>query len=353
MASISKKDFGRLKDGSTVYSYTLENQSGAKAAIITYGARVQSFIVPDRSGTMTDIVLGFDDAKGYEAETFYMGAIVGRHANRIENAEFVIDGKTYHLEQNAGKNGNNSLHSGSTGFHCRLWEAQEQDGRLVMSIHSADGEGGFPGNFTASVTYDLTEDNALKISYEAACDADTICNMTNHSYFNLNGCNGSDVSEHQLQIFSDSLTEADADSLPNGRIYAAAGTPMDFREPTAIGARIDDDFEQLIWGAGYDHNWILTGPVENGLKKAARAFSPETGISLTVYTDMPGMQFYSGNFLDGTAGKGNISYPRRSGFCLETQFYPNSPAHAEFPQPLLKKGEIWKSTTIFSAGIAR
>ncbi len=353
MASISKKDFGRLSNGSTVYSYTLENASGAKATIITYGARIQSFQVPSKSGQLTDIILGFDDAKGYEQESFYMGAIVGRHANRIQNAEFTIDGTTYHLEQNDGKNGTNSLHSGSTGFHCKLWSAEEQEGKLVMTIHSADGDGGFPGNFTAHVTYELTEDNQLKIGYEATSDADTICNMTNHSYFNLNGCNGSLVLDHQLQIFSDSLTEANDESLPNGKIYPAAGTPMDFQQSTAIGARIDDDFQQLVWGAGYDHNWILTGPEKNGLKKAAYAVSPETHISLTVYTDMPGMQFYSGNFLDGTAGKGGVSYPRRSGFCLETQFYPNSPAHPEFPQPLLKKGQTWKSTTIFAAGVVK
>ena len=353
MTEIAKSEFGRLQNGSMVYLYTLKNSSGASAGIITYGARLQSFLVPDKEGQLQDIVRGFDDAAGYEGETFYMGAIVGRHANRIQEAKITINGTEYQLEANDGPRGTNSLHSGSRGFHCQLWGAEVQADRLVMTHFSPDGDGGFPGNFTVHVTYQLTEDNALKISYEAASDADTICNLTNHSYFNLNGREADSILDHRLQIFADSLTEADAESLPNGTIYEAAGTPMDFRRLTAIGERIDADFQQLKWGAGYDHNWILSGAAENGLRRAAYAEGDRSGITLTVFTDMPGLQFYSGNFLDGTIGKGGISYGRRSSFALETQYFPNSPAHPEFPQPLLKKGTSWQSATIFQAGIVK
>ena len=353
MAEITKSEFGRLQNGSMVYLYRLKNSSGASAGIITYGARLQSFLVPDKNGKMQDIVRGFDDAAGYEAEAFYMGAIVGRHANRIQHARVTINGMDYQLEANDGPRQTNSLHSGSRGFHCQLWGAKEQEGKLVLSYFSPDGDGGFPGNFKVRVTYELTEDNALRISYEASSDADTICNLTNHSYFNLNGYQDDSILGHQLQIFSERLTEADAESLPNGKIYQAAGTPMDFRQLTAIGERIDDGFQQLQWGAGYDHNWILSDKKESSLHKAAYAEGDKSGISLTVYTDMPGLQFYSGNFLDGTPGKGGISYGRRSSFALETQYYPNSPAHPEFPQPILKQGEAWKSVTVFATGTVK
>lgn len=351
MAKIFKNIFGYLPDNTAVYAYTLQNSAGAEAVIITYGARVQSFRVPDKAGKLTDIVLGFDTLAEYLQETFNMGAIVGRHANRIQGGRITLGGTTYQLEQNDGPDGKNSLHSGKSGFHHKVWGAAEQDGRLVMTYFSPDGDGGFPGNFTVQVTYELTEDNALGISYATQSDADTICNMTNHSYFNLNGCDGSLMLDHTLQIFADSLTEADEASLPNGKIYEVSGTPMDFRRPTLIGSRIDTDFQQLIWGQGYDHNWILSGPLENGLRKAAVAESPNTGITLTVYTDLPGIQFYSGNFLDGTKGKKGIPYPYRSGFCLETQYYPNSPAHPEFPQPILREGQTWYSTTVFQTGV--
>ncbi len=350
MAKITKTKFGTLSNGSTVYLYTLKNTSGSSAGIITYGARVQSFCVPDAADNLQDIVLGFDSAADYERETYYMGAIVGRHANRIQDAKITVSGTEYQLEANDGVEKTNSLHSGSSGFHCQLWGAEIRDGRLVMNYFSPDGDGGFPGSLTVQAVYELTEDNALKISYRASSDADTICNMTNHSYFNLNGNDGSDILSHRLQLFADRLTEADAESLPNGTIYEAAGTPMDFQQLTPIGKRIDDDFHQLNWGCGYDHNWILGDNKENQLRRAAYAESPETGITLTVYTDLPGIQFYSGNFLDGAKGKKGTIYQKRGGFCLETQYYPNSPAHPEFPQPLLKKGEIWQSGTVFLAG---
>lgn len=352
MAKITKTEFGRLANGSMVYLYTLQGEGGASAGIITYGARLQSFLVPDRKGSLHDIVRGFDDAAGYEAEAFYMGAVIGRCANRIQEAKIILNGRQYQLEANDGKQKTNSLHSGSCGFYRRLWGAAVQDGRLVMSYFSPDGDGGFPGNLHVKAIYELTEGNALKISYEAVSDADTICNLTNHSYFNLNGCMDDTILNHRLQIFADRLTESDAESLPNGTIYEAAGTPMDFRRLTPIGERIDADFQQLKWGAGYDHNWILSSPRKDGLRKAAYVEADKTGITLTVYTDMPGIQFYSGNFLDGSIGKHGAVYQRRSSFALETQYYPNSPAHPEFPQPLLKKDALWQSTTIFQTGTA-
>lgn len=347
---ITKEEFGRLKDSSMVYLYTLENSQGSKVGIITYGARVQKFLVPDAHGTMQDIVLGYDTATEYEQDTFYLGTIVGRHANRIKGGKFTINGTEYQLEQNDGKNQTNSLHSGHSGFHCHLWQPEEASEGLKLTYYSPDGDGGFPGNFTAQVTYELTEDNALKISYTTTSDADTICNMTNHSYFNLNGNNGSNILDHQMQIFADKLTEADDEALPNGNIYDAKGTPMDFTAPTAIGARIDSDFSQLVYGLGYDHNWILTDDKTDTLHQAAYVEAPQTGITLTVLTDMPGVQFYSGNFLTGVKGKNGIPMPKRGAFCLETQYYPNSLEHPEFPQPILKKNTKWHSTTVYQAG---
>lgn len=351
MASITKNSFGQLSDGSQVDRYTLTNQSGSQLSIITYGARVQSWLVPDKQGRLVDIVQGYADAATYEKDNASMGGIVGRHANRIQDAQVTINGKTFPLEANDGKQGNNSLHSGKAGFHLHLWKAEEKDGTLLLTYHSPDGDGGFPGNFTAQVTYSLSDKNELSINYQADCDQDTICNMTNHTYFNLSGFQSDTILDHQMQIFADYLTEADADSLPNGTIYAAKDTPMDFTSPTPIGDRIDADFQQLVWGQGYDHNWILSAPWENGLRKAAYTQSPKTGITLTTYTDLPGIQFYSGNFLGGElAGKDGMRFPGRSGFCLETQYYPNSPAHPEFPQPLLKKGQTWHAKTVYAAG---
>lgn len=353
MAKITKKLFGTLPGNTAVYAYTMQNAAGAEATIITYGARIQSFCVPDREGKLTDIVLGFDDLDGYLQDTSYMGAIVGRNANRIQDGHIHVHGVTYQLEQNDGPNSQNSLHSGKACFRDKIWGAAEQDGKLVMSYFSPDGDGGFPGNFFVHVTYELNEANGLSITYDAQSDAATVCNMTNHSYFNLNGCDGSLVLDHNMQIFADSLTENSAASIATGKIYPAEGTPMDFRQPTPIGKGVDADFYQVQWGAGYDHNWILSGPVENGLRKAALAESPKTGITLTVYTDMPGVQFYSANYLDGTKGKKGVAYPRRSAFCLETQYFPNHPAHPEFSQPIIEANQLWHSVTVFQAGVEK
>lgn len=352
MAKVTKSLFDTMSNGSSVYLYTLENAAGCKAGVITYGARLYSFVVPDAQGNMQDIILGYEKAEGYNSDPS-MGASVGRNANRIHNAKITINGVDYQLEKNNGANKTNNLHSGASGFHRHIWGAREDNGKVVMTYFSPDGDGGFPGNFTAQVTYELTEDNALKISYNVTTDADTICNMTNHSYFNLNGMDGSDVLEQKMQIFADKLTEADEDSLPNGVIYEAKGTPMDFQQLTPIGEHINDDFNQLKWAGGYDHNWILNGALENGLRKAAYAESPKTGITLTTYTDLPGIQFYSGNYLKGAIGKKGNSYTPRTGFCLETQYYPNSLEHPEFPQPILKKGETWTSVTIYKAGVKK
>ena len=352
MTTISKSSFGQLSDGSQVDKYILTNSVGSKLSIITYGARIQGWEVPDKKGQLTDIILGYPDAATYEKDPHSFGGIVGRHANRIENASFTINGTTYQLEKNDGKNTTNSLHSGKAGFHLHLWQAEEKDGSLILAYHSEDGDGGYPGNFDVTVTYSLSDDNRLSISYDATCDADTICNMTNHAYFNLDGNDGGSILNQRMQIFSDEVTEADDNLLPNGVIYKVDNTPMDLRQPMAIGAHIDDDFQQLIWAGGYDHNWILSAPAENGLKKAAYCESLASGITVTTYTDLPGIQFYAGNFMDAQlTGKKGKAFPKRGGFCLETQYYPNSPAHPEFPQPLLKKGTHWKSLTVYQAGI--
>ena len=344
-----EKKFSNLHSGEEACLYTIQN-GGLTAKITNLGATLVQLWVPDASGTVQDVVLGYDDAQAYVDNDGFLGATVGRNANRIAGSRFPLDGKICVLTPNEGEN---NLHSGPHPYNVRLWTlaSLEQDS-VTLTLESPDGDQGFPGTAHIRVTYRLDGEGGLHICYEGRSDRETVFNMTNHSYFNLNGIGGGTILNHKLQIMADRLTESDAEALPNGKIYQAEGTPMDFRQLTPIGERIDDDFQQLIWGAGYDHNWILSGPVKDGLRQAAFAVSEESGITLSVYTDMPGMQFYSGNFLDGTPGKKDIPCKRRSGFALETQYFPNSPMHPEFPQPVLKRGNTWNSTTIFKAGLA-
>ena len=346
---ITKRPFGALEDGTAVSLWELTNERGLTAQVLDYGVTIRSVLVPDKRGKLVDVVLGYDTLKEYVRDGCYLGTTVGRCANRIKGASFELNGKTYPLYAN---NGENHLHGGKRGFNKYVWNGEQTGEAVTFSRLSPDGEEGYPGNLQVQVTIGW-EGDSLTIRYEATTDQDTVVNLTNHSYFNLNGCQDGSILGHRLQIFADRLTEADAESLPNGTIYQAAGTPMDFRQLTAIGERIDDSFQQLQWGAGYDHNWILSDQKETSLHKAAYAEGDKSGISLTVYTDLPGLQFYSGNFLDGTPGKGGISYGKRSSFALETQYYPNSPAHPEFPQPILKKDETWKSVTVFAAGTVK
>lgn len=346
-----KKLFGVRADGQEAYLYTITG-GGLTAELTDHGATLVKLFVPDDKGDLSDVVLGFDSPDEYTASGTFFGATVGRCANRIGGAKFTMNGKEYKVDAN--DNEVNSLHGGFDPWKNRMWKVLEHtENSIRFYLLSPDGDQGMPGNAEVCVTYSLESEGILRIAYDAVSDKDTVFNLTNHSYFNLNGCQDGSILGHRLQIFADRLTEADAESLPNGTIYQAAGTPMDFRQLTAIGERIDDSFQQLQWGAGYDHNWILSDQKETSLHKAAYAEGDKSGISLTVYTDLPGLQFYSGNFLDGTPGKGGISYGKRSSFALETQYYPNSPAHPEFPQPILKKDETWKSVTVFAAGTVK
>lgn len=337
---ITKNFFGKTSDGRAVDIYELKNSAGTTAKIITYGGRVQSFIFNG-----VDVVLGYDTIAGYEKDAAYIGALVGRCANRIGGAKFELGGKIYEIDKNdAGKN---HLHGGFNGFEKKIWSAEVVGESLKLTVESPDGEGGYPGNLKATVIYTLTEENALEISYSATSDADTLCNMTNHSYFNLDG--GGDILSQKIQIFADSYTWANAESVPDGRILPVENTPMDLREVHKIGEHIDDDFDELNFGHGYDHNFCVGKLGE--MKKVAFAESSDGKIKLEVFTTMPGLQFYAGNWLSGNpAGKNGAAILNRTGFALESQFYPNAINLKNFDKPILKAGETFKSKTIYKLG---
>ena len=348
--------FGRLPDGREVGLYTLTNANGVEVRAITYGAIIVSVRTPDRSGRLADIVLGFDDLDGYLSRSRYFGAVVGRYGNRIANATFSLDGQIYRL---AANNGPNHLHGGIKGFDKALWQGEPfaRDGTVgvVFKYASPDGEEGYPGRLDASVTYTLTQRNALTVEYRATTDKPTHVNLTQHSYFNLagegSGANGQ-ILDHELTIDADRYTPIDEGMIPTGEIAPVDGTPFDFRHPTTIGARIDHDHEQLRRAGGYDHNFVLNEPVSaSGLRRAARVVHSESGRTLEVATMEPGMQFYSGNRLTGTAGKRGHSYGPRCGFCLETQHFPDSPNTAHFPSTVLRPGETYQTTTVFTFGV--
>ncbi len=336
-------DFGKTRDGKPVVIYALTNKSGAEVKITSYGGRIVSLKVPDKTGGMGDVVLGFDSLEGYLNENPYFGALVGRYANRIGHAQFTLDGVLYKVPKN---DGDNSLHGGTRGFDKVVWTPRAlPDGGLELTYLSKDGEEGYPGNCKVTVVYHLTNANELKIEYAASTDKDTVVNLTNHSYFNLKG--SGDILGHVLTLNADRFTPVDGGLIPTGELKAVAGTPFDFRTPTAIGARIEQNDEQLKLGKGYDHNWVLNR--KNGeLSLAARVEEPSTGRVMEVWTTQPGIQFYTGNFLDGTIkGKGGWVYARRSALCLETQHYPDSPNKPKFPSTVLKPGMGFKSTTVF------
>ncbi len=336
--------FGTMPDGTPVELYTLA--AGALSCqIITFGGSLQSLRVPDRSGKPVDVLLGFDALEPYRTHGKSLGALVGRYANRIGGAKFSLNGQTYQLAAN--NNGVNHLHGGLVGFNQRVWTVEEAgDDRLALSLFSPDGEEGYPGNLTVRVTYTLTEEG-LTIGYRAECDRDTVCNLTNHAYFNLSGHDSGPVLDQTIQLLADRYTPTDPLSIPTGEIAPVEGTPMDLRRTTPIGARIGEDFPQLLQAGGYDHNWIPNGEAGT-LRPIARAASPATGISMEVLSTLPGVQFYTGNYLDGCpAGKGGAAYANRWGFCLETQFYPDSPNHANFPSCVLRAGEVFDHTAAF------
>jgi aldose 1-epimerase len=338
--------FGKTPDGQNVDLYTLANKNGAEVAITNFGGSVVSIKVADRQGKIEDVVLGYDSLDGYVSDKAYLGAVIGRYGNRIAQGRFTLDGATYTLARN---NGENSLHGGIKGFNKAVWTAREVAGKDGPSVEltylSKDGEEGYPGNLAVKVVYTLTERNELKIDYSATTDKKTVVNLTNHSYFNLNP-GGSNILQHVVMTDADKFTPVDAALIPTGELRSVAGTPFDFRKPTAIGARIEQDDEQLKLGHGYDHNFVLNKRGK-GVELAARVVEPRTGRVLEVLTSEPGVQFYTGNFLDGVRGKGGKEYRRRSAFCLETQHFPDSPNHPKFPTTELKAGEKYHSTTIY------
>ena len=348
-AGMTHKSFGKTPDGAEITLYTLTNANGMEVGIINYGAIVASIKVPDRNGKFGDVVLGFDSLDGYEAENPFFGAIVGRYGNRIAKGEFKLDGRTYTLAKN---NGPNSLHGGNKGFNKVVWSARDASKPGLPGVHltyiSKDGEEGYPGNLTVDVTYTLTAQNELKIDYSLTTDKDTVANVTNHSYFNLSGEGSGDILKHEIMLAADKFTPVDDTLIPTGELKPVAGTPFDFRKPTAIGARIEQDDQQLKYGKGYDHNWVLNRAAGAAISLAARLHDPSSGRTLEVWTTQPGVQFYSGNFLDGTIhGKSGHVYGLRSGLCLETQHFPDSPNHPNFPTTTLKAGAHFRSTTIF------
>ena len=348
---LAKRVFGQMPDGKPVESFTLTNANGIEVTAIPYGAIITSLKTPDRSGRPGDIVLGFDSLDGYLKEHPYFGAIVGRYGNRIAKGQFTLDGRTYPLAKN---NGPNHLHGGIKGFDKVLWTAAAVGANAVaFSRTSADGEEGYPGNLKVRVTYTLTDKNELIVDYLATTDKATPVNLTQHSYFNLSAGKSADILGHELVINADRYTPVDATLIPTGELAPVEGTPFDFRKPVAIGKRIDQDHPQLANGKGYDHNWVLNRSGA-GPQLAARVLDPASGRTLEVRTTEPGMQFYAGNFLDGTLkGKGGQVYGRRSGFCLETQHYPDSPNQPKFPSTILKPGQEYKSQTVFTFGVSR
>jgi len=337
-AAVKKEPFGRTPDGQSVEIYTLSNAAGLTARIMTYGATVVSLTTPDKF----DIVLGFDSLEGYLQEQPYMGAIVGRYGNRIAKGQFQLNGKSYRLAVN---NGPNALHGGLRGFDKRVWKADAKADAVVFTYSSAAGEEGYPGKLDVSVTYTITSANELRIDYQASASEDTVANLTNHAYFNLSG--EPTILDHVLRIDADRFTPVDAGLIPTGELRDVTGTPFDFRKPTAVGARIDAKDQQIQFGGGYDHNWVLNGAAGR-LRKVIEAHSPRSGRVLTISTTEPGVQFYTGNFLDGKlTGKGNRKYVRRAAFCFETQHYPDSPNQPTFPSTVVKKGVPLRSTTVW------
>ena len=346
--SIVRHPFGQTADGKAVELYTLTNANGMEVAITTYGGIVVSLTAPDREDKYADVVLGFDNLDGYLAGHPYFGALIGRYGNRIGKGKFILDGKEYTLATN---NNENHLHGGVVGFDKKVWRARgavNQTGvSLTLNCVSADGEEGYPGKLEVQVVYTLTNDDELKIAYKATTDKATPVNLTNHSYFNLAGQGSGDILSHELTVNSERFTPVDKGLIPTGELKSVEGTPFDFRKPTAIGARIGVEDEQLEYGGGYDHNFVLNNDGEQ-MTLAASVYEPKTGRVMEVYTAEPGVQFYCGNFLDGSkVGKDGKVYNFRNGFCLETQHFPDSPNKPDFPSTILEPGDEYKTTTVY------
>ena len=341
---IMKSSFGQTPAGENIDLYTLKNAAGMEVQIMNYGGVVTSIKVPDRDGKTSEVSLGYDKLQGYLDKGSFFGALVGRYGNRIAGAAFSLDGATYTLVKN---NGVNHLHGGTKGFDKVVWQAEPlpASNALVLRYLSADGEEGYPGNLSVKVTYTLTDDSGLRIDYEATTDKTTVVNLTNHTYFNLKDAGATPMLDHELMIAADRFTPVDETLIPTGELREVAGTPFDFRTPTAIGARIDADDAQIKAGKGYDHNYVLKG--DGSLSLAARVYEPQSGRVMEVLTTEPGVQFYSGNFMDGSITSRGATYGRRHAFCLETQHFPDSPNQPDFPSTVLKPGETYQTTTVY------
>jgi len=347
--TIQKQSFGKTAAGEEIELYSLSNKGGMGASVTNFGATLVTLKVPDKNGKSADVVLGYDDLDGYVNDKAYFGATVGRYANRIAGGKFSLGSHTCSLPQN---NGNNTLHGGLTGFNKHVWKAREvnsaKGAAVEFSYLSKDGEEGYPGNLSVTVVYTLTNKNELKIDYSATTDKKTVVNLTNHTYFNLAGQGNGDILKHELMINADTFTPVDSGLIPTGELKKVEGTPFDFRKATAIGARVDANDEQIKLGGGYDHNFVLNRKAATGLSLAARVSDPASGRTMEVWTTEPGVQFYTGNFLDGSfKGKGGGAYQKRTAFCLETQHFPDSPNHPSFPTTLLKPGEKYHTATVY------
>lgn len=348
-STMKKQSFGKMSDGRQADLFILTNKKGMEVAITNFGGIVVSLKAPDRTGKFEDVVLGYDSIDGYLTNKAFFGALIGRYGNRIAHGKFALNGTTYTLPKN---DGDNTLHGGPEGFNKRLWTAKDvstaKAQALELTYISADGEEGFPGRLSAKVVYTLSDQNELAIAYSATADKDTVVNLTNHSYFNLAGQGNSDILSHELMIKGEHITAVDDTLIPTGELRPVKGTPFDFTHATAIGARINQDDPQLKVGKGYDHNWVLSDHGSHSPVLVAEAYEPKSGRVLQILTTEPGVQFYSGNFLDGTiTGKGGKVYNHRYGFCLETQHFPDSPNHPKFPSTTLKPGQAYSTTTIF------
>jgi len=351
---ITRADFGKTPDGQSVELFTLTNAMGTEAKITNYGGIVVSLSVPDRTRKFADVVLGFNDLESYLKGHPYFGSIIGRYGNRIAKGHFSLDGVEYKLAVN---NGPNHLHGGIKGFDKVVWTPAPTTTRNAASLSltylSTDGEEGYPGNLNVKVVYTLTNKNELRIDYSATTDKDTVINLTHHSYFNLAGEGNGDILNHQLTLKANRFLPTDATSIPTGELRSVGGNPFDFVTAHAIGERINQNDQQLQFGNGYDHNWVVNGK-PGRLRVAAEVYEPTSGRLMQVWTTEPGIQFYTGNFLDGTlTGKSRKAYQRRSGFCLETQHYPDSPNEPKFPTTTLRKGAIYSSTTIYRFSVRR
>ena len=350
--SITQSDFGHTAEGKPITLFTLRNSQGAEADIMNYGGIVQKLYMPDRNGNLADIVLGFDDLQGYLDKSPYFGALIGRYGNRIGGAQFTLKGQTYTLATN---NGPNSLHGGLKGFDKQVWTARPvmtgEGPSLILTYVSRDGEEGFPGDVEVTAVYTLTEHNALKLEFTARADRPTVVNLTHHSYFNLAGQGCGDILGHVVYINANKTTPVDSGLIPTGDLADVTGTPFDFRKPTAIGARINDPDKVLRYGPGYDHNWVINKRL-GAFGLMARVTEPKSGRTMEVWSDQPGLQFYSGNFLDGSIkGKGGEAYQIHYAFCMEPQHYPDSPNKPNFPSVELDPGQTYHSTIVYKFGV--